>query len=217
MKRFHRKIVLSATYRQEVGQAPQQDPQNRLLSRFPHRRFDAERIRDTMLSAAGLLCREVGGQSVYPPQPSGVSEMAYGSPKWRTSTGGDRYRRSLYTFGKRTAPFAALITFDGPTGELCIARRERSTTPLQALTLMNDAMYMEIARGLAESVTDELSENANPSEIASRIFRRLLVRSPDTDELDAIVEFYQNQSKHKEPWTLVARALMNTDEAITTP
>ena len=76
--------------------------------------------------------------------------MAYGSPNWNTSQGGDRYRRSLYTFSKRTAPFAAFVSFDGPTGELCMARRDRSTTPLQALTLLNDAMYLEIAVRLAE-------------------------------------------------------------------
>ncbi len=217
MKWLHRQIVLSATYRQAVGSAPQNDPNNRWLSRFPHRRFDAERIRDAMLSAAGLLCRQVGGESVYPPQPESVSEMAYGSPKWNTSNGGNRYRRSLYTFAKRTAPFAALTTFDGPTGELCIARRDRSTTPLQALTLMNDAMYIEIARGLAETAIRDVARDATPREIATKIFRRLLVRSPEPEELDAIVEFYRQQSNYKEPWMLVARALMNTDEAITTP
>ncbi len=217
MKRLHRQLVLSATYRQSVGQPPASDPGNRLLSCFPHRRFDAERIRDAMLSAAGLLCRKIGGPSVYPPQPASVSQLAYGSPKWQVSSGGDRYRRSLYTFGKRTAPFAAFITFDGPTGELCIARRDRSTTPLQALTLMNDEMYIEIARGLAEQSLRDVGPNASDEQIATQIFRRLLVREPEPEELKWIVEFFHRQSQHKEPWMLVARALMNTDEAITTP
>lgn len=217
IKRLHRQIVLSATYRQAVGAPPASDPGNRLLSRFSHRRFDAERIRDAMLSASGLLSRKVGGPSVYPPQPASVSRMAYGSPKWNTSAGGDRFRRSIYTFSKRTAPFAAFTTFDGPTGELCIARRDRSTTPLQALTLMNDEMYIEIARGLAETAVREVGAQVEPRAIATRLFRRLLVRSPEKDELDAILEFFNQQSGHDEPWTLVARALMNTDEAITTP
>ncbi len=217
MKRLHRNLVLSATYAQAVGGAPVKDPDNRLLSRFPHRRLDAERIRDAMLSAAGLMTRQIGGPSVYPPQPATVSQMAYGSPNWRTSSGADRYRKSLYTFSQRTAPFAASISFDGPTGELCLARRERSTTPLQALTLLNDKMYLEIAAALAESAIRDVGDAATAEQIATRIFRRLLVREPEPDELQAIVAFYHRQAKGDKPWLLVARALMNTDEAITTP
>ncbi len=217
MKRLHRKIVLSATYRQAVGAAAANDPGNRLISSFPHRRLDAERIRDSLLSATGLMTRKIGGPSVYPPQPASVSQMAYGSPKWNASSGADRYRKSLYTFSRRTAPFAAYISFDGPTGEVCVARRDRSTTPLQALTLLNDAMYMEIAQGLAASAVRDVGPNGTAEQIAARIFRRLLVRAPDPEELRAIVDFYQRHSKGKQAWTLVARALINTDEAITTP
>ena len=217
MKRLHREIVLSATYRQSIGPAPKQDLQNRLLSSFPHRRLDAERIRDALLSASGLLTRSVGGSSVYPPQPASVSEMAYGSAAWPTSTGADRYRRSLYTFSKRTAPFAAFTTFDGPSGEQCVARRDSSTTPLQALTLMNDAMYIEMARALSKTAIREMGDNANPKQIATRIFQRLLTRAPDANEVERIVAFYESQKQHDDPWMLVARALMNTDEVITTP
>jgi hypothetical protein len=170
-----------------------------------------------MLSAAGLITGQVGGPSVYPPQPKGVNELAYGSPAWPTSEGADRYRRSIYTFSKRTAPFAAFATFDAPTGEVCIARRDRSTTPLQALTLMNDEMYLEIARGLAETTQRNLPFNSSPTRIATEMFRRLLVREPNEDELSSIVTFYHRHDNHDEPWTLVARALMNTDEAITAP
>jgi hypothetical protein len=217
MKRLHREIVLSATYQQRVGRGPEGDPGNRLLSRFPYRRLDAERIRDVMLSAAGLLTRKIGGPSVFPPQPEAISKMAYGSPDWKTSSDGDRYRRSLYTFSKRTAPFAAFATFDGPSGETCAARRDTSTTPLQALTLMNDEMYLEIARGLAADGLRELGEDASPRSIAERLFRRLLSRKPESDEIDALIDFYRDRASHEEPWTLVARALMNTDEAITVP
>ena len=188
--------------------------------------MNAEQIRDTFLSAAGLLSRRIGGPSVYPPQPPVVNQMAYGSPKWNTSKGGDRYRRSLYTFSKRTAPFAAFATFDGPTGETCLARRERSTTPLQALTLLNDEMYLELAEGAAQISLSELPPTATPDEIATRIFRRVLVRTPEPDELAAILDFYRKRvpentsaegRDHSAAWTLIARALMNTDEAITTP
>ena len=217
IKRLHRQIVTSATYRQSVTSPAEGDPNQRLLVGFPHRRLDAEQVRDTMLSAAGLMTHQVGGPSVYPPQPTGVFEMAYGGGKWPTSSGANRYRRSIYTFSKRTAPFAAFASFDAPTGELCVARRDRSTTPLQALTLMNDEMYLEIARGLAESTLRGCDEDARPKRIAAEMFRRMFVREPSQVELDAIVSFYDRQNDHEEPWTLVARALMNTDEAITTP
>lgn len=217
LKKLHRQIVMSSTYQLAIGPAPATDPQNRLLSRFPHRRLNAETIRDAFLSAAGLLTRQVGGPSVFPPQPASVMEMAYSSPKWNTSQGGDRYRRSVYTFSKRTAPFAAFTAFDGPTGELCVARRDRSTTPLQALTLLNDAMYFEIAKGLADQAVRDVGVEATTQDVARHLFRRLLVRQPQVDELDAVVRFYETQRDHEQPWTLVARALMNTDEAITTP
>lgn len=217
LKRLHRQIVLSATYQQAIGDPPAIDPNNRLLSVFPYHRLDAERIRDALLSAAGLLSREIGGPSVYPPQPEVVMQMAYGSPNWDTSQGGDRYRRSLYTFSKRTAPFAAYSTFDAPSGENCIARRDQSTTPLQALTVLNDEMFLELARGLAETAVRESGSDATAERIAAHMFRRLLVRSPGPDELEAIVDFYHDQADQSEPWVLVARALINTDEAITIP
>ncbi|MCS7469920.1 PSD1 and planctomycete cytochrome C domain-containing protein [Stieleria sp. ICT_E10.1] len=220
IKRLHREIVLSATYRQSIGTPPSADPDNRLLSVFPYRRYDAERIRDAFLSGSRLLSRQIGGPSVYPPQPESVVQMAYGNTAWPTSTGADRYRRSLYTYSKRTAPFAAYTTFDAPSGELCIARRDRSTTPLQALTLLNDQMYLEIAEGFADAAVRDAGRSgseAEPRDIARRLFRLVLVRQPGDGELDAILTFFRSQSEHERPWMLVARALMNTDEAITTP
>ena len=106
-------------------------------------------MRDSALAAAGLLSERIGGPSVFPPQPASVSEGSYGGMNWNVSQGPDRFRRGLYTFSKRTSPFAMFATFDGPSGEECIARREVSNTPLQALTLLNDAQFVEIARGLA--------------------------------------------------------------------
>lgn len=217
LKRLHRKILGSATYRQAIGASNTADPENRLLAVFPQRRFTGEQIRDAFLSAAGALAHRMGGPSVYPPQPESVMKLAYGGPAWPVSRGADRVRRSLYTFSKRTAPFAAYAIFDGPTGEVCLARRSRSTTPLQALTLLNDDMFLEIAGELAEQTLRDVGPEAKPETIIRQMFRRLLVRDPRPGEAQAILEFYEGLAGKNEDWMLVARALMNLDEAMTTP
>ena len=152
MKRMHKLIVMSATYQQSSRATPEllaKDPENRLLARGPRVRLEAEVIRDAALRASGLLSERIGGPSVFPPQPPGVTtEGTYGGLEWKVSPGGDRYRRGLYTFTKRTAPFAMATTFDAPSGEVCVARREVSNTPLQALTLLNDPVFEEAAQAL---------------------------------------------------------------------
>ncbi|MEM7315414.1 MAG: DUF1549 and DUF1553 domain-containing protein, partial [Planctomycetota bacterium] len=151
MKQLHRTIVLSNTYQQSAKATANQktsDPENLLLSHFPRHRVSGESVRDIMLHASGLLSAKMYGPSVRPPQPVSVVKVAYGNPGWPVAKGEDRYRRSLYTFSKRTAPFAAYVLFDAPSGENCIARRDRSNTPLQALTLLNDKMYLEMAQAL---------------------------------------------------------------------
>jgi hypothetical protein len=174
------------------------------------------------------------GPGVRPPQPQSVTAVAYGNPKWDPSLGVDRYRRSLYTFSKRTAPFAAYAVFDAPTGENCVVRRDRSNTPLQALTLLNDEMYVEMSRALANEATSRALSEGKTLEF---IFRRLLTRPPEDEELSTILKFFQaqlkrletdelqmgeitgdeNGTKQQAAWTMVARALMNLDEAITKP
>ncbi len=152
-KQMQRLIVTSATYRQSSRMTPellQRDPQNLLLTRGPRFRIAAELIRDIVLSISGQLSEKIGGPSVFPPQPPGITEGAYGPLKWTVSEGEDRYRRGLYTFNKRTAPYAMFSTFDAPSGELCVARRDRSNTPLQALMLLNDEVMIDAARALAE-------------------------------------------------------------------
>ncbi len=126
LKQLHRLIVTSATYRQSSAATPEvlrHDPENKLLSRGPRVRLEAELVRDVVLSAAGQLSPKIGGPSVYPPQPAGVTEAAYVPMPWTTSQGEDRYRRGLYTFNKRTAPYAAFALYDAPSGEACIPRR----------------------------------------------------------------------------------------------
>lgn len=221
MKRLHRQIVLTDAYRRdsrEVEAARAIDPKNRLLATGPRRRLEAERVRDSLLAASGLLTHAWGGPSVFPPQPASVTAQAYGRTAWNESTGGDRYRRSLYTYAKRTAPFAAFGVFDGPTGESCIPRRDVSNSPLQALTLLNDAMFQEMAAALADDVLRR-SPDAAPEAIVRDVFRRLMTRPPTSEESDTILAFHAglDASDPRAAWVLVARALMNLDEAITTP
>jgi len=234
-KRLYRLIVTSAAYRQASRVSPEllrRDPQNRLLARGPRVRLAAETIRDLMLAASGLLSRKTGGPGVRPPQPENVTALAYGNPKWRPSQGGDRYRRSLYTFKKRTAPFAAFDVFDAPSGETCTARRNRSNTPLQALTLLNDPMFLEMAAALAKrAVAKETTAKAR----AQHIWRSLLTRPPRQAELATVLKYHQRQlsrlangeldagkivgdrgvTTELASWFLVARAIMNLDETIT--
>ncbi len=244
MKQMHRLIVTSATYRQSSYVSPealQKDPDGKWLSRFPRVRLDAEMVRDAALRESGLLASRLGGPSVFPPQPAGVtSEGTYGALSWTVSQGADRYRRGLYTFSKRSAPYAMFATFDGPTGEVCIARREISNTPLQALTALNDEVFVETSRWLARSVlqTAEPTDEAR----AMRMFRNCLARPPAPEELSRLVDFVRRQREKLKSspdswgplvpeadgpppagvdraelaaWTLLARAVFNLDEAIT--
>lgn len=234
MKKLHRMIVTSATYRQSSRTTPAvlaRDPENRLLARGPRHRLEAEMIRDAALRIAGLLHEKIGGPSVRPPQPDGVTEVAYGGGKWNASTGPDRYRRSLYTFSKRTAPFALFTTFDAPSGDTCIAQRETSDTPLQALTTLNDVVFVEAAQAFGKMIA------AQPGDDAARIsalFRRAFSREPhdheralavrflarqrerfSTKELDAVAVAGKDAAAESAAWTALARALFNTDEALT--
>jgi len=249
LKRLHRLIVTSATYRQSSqvdAELLERDLQNRLLARGPRFRLDAEKIRDSMLQSSGLLSSKMGGPSLYPPQPKSVASLAYGNTGWPVSQGEDRYRRSLYTFSKRTAPFAAYAVFDGPSGEICLARRDRSNTPLQALTLLNDAMFLEMAQALARIA---VGASESPDDRATVIFRRLLTRPPSDWEREALLQFQRTQharlasgdlpgreiagaanieredavaisaeeTAELASWVMVARAVMNLDEAVTKP
>jgi hypothetical protein len=237
LKRLHRLIVSSATYRQASRASPAllaRDAENKLLARGPYARLEAELVRDAALQASGLLSGKIGGPSVFPPQPPGVStEGAYGALEWKTSQGEDRYRRGLYTFSKRTAPYAMFIAFDAPSGEACVARRDVSNTPLQALTLLNDTVFVEAAQALGRRVAQA---SGSVEDRLRYLFRRCLTRPPTAKELELLGRFFAAQkqrfeSKALDPkplageteadpaecaaWTALARALLNLDEAIT--
>jgi Protein of unknown function (DUF1553)/Protein of unknown function (DUF1549)/Planctomycete cytochrome C len=237
-KKMLKLMVMSATYQQSSIVSPElkeRDPLNVLLARGPRFRMEAEMVRDSALAASGLLSEKLGGPSVYPPQPPGVSsEGAYGVLVWKVSEGEDRYRRGLYTFAKRTAPYAMTATFDGPSGEACLARRERSNTPLQALNLLNDSVFVECARALGRMAAKADGDDAARVEL---LFRRCLTRRPSGEECQKLARFHAEQltrltsgelkaeeimeTKEGEhlneqaAWTAVARVLLNLDESIT--
>lgn len=200
LKQLHRQIVMSHTYRQssrERADVKLRDPHNYLLARQQRLRLDAEIIRDVALSASGLLCKKLGGPPVYPPIPAGVMGQGQVNREWKVSTGEDRYRRGLYTFVYRATPPPELNVFDAPDGQSSCTRRIRSNTPLQALTLMNDAGFFEFAQALADMIQQDGIEVA---------FRRCTSRSPEPEELEVLSDL--------EPLN-AARALLNLDETFT--
>src|SRR5262249_25403932 len=143
------------TYRQSSRVRPELatlDPRNRLLARQTRLRLEAEAVRDVALAASGLLNPKVGGPGVFPPQPDGMYRFTQIDKGWKASTGSDRYRRGMYTYFWRSAPHPALVTFDAPDSTTTCTRRNRSNTPLQALTLLNDSGFVEYAQGLAERI-----------------------------------------------------------------
>lgn len=236
MKRMHRLIVTSATYRQSSRvntEAARLDPKNRLLGWMPRLRLEAEQVRDSLLRVSGLLSTKVGGPSVFPPQPAGVTaEGTYGPLSWRLSEGEDRYRRGLYTFAKRTAPYAMAATFDAPSGEACLVRRERTNSALQALTMLNDQVCLEAARSLAGKVAAGEGDNAGR---IPDVFLRALGRPARGEEVRRLQEFLAIQAGRlqkgelsaekvagpgegpalrRAAWTLVIRAMMNLDEFV---
>ncbi|MFB3922122.1 MAG: DUF1553 domain-containing protein [Terriglobia bacterium] len=248
VKAMMRLIVTSATYRQSSRVTPElqeRDPENRLLARGPRFRLPAEIVRDNALAVSGLLNPALGGPSVFPYQPPGLwEEMAFGdgftAQTYTPSHGGDLYRRSMYTFWKRTVPPPSLVTFDAPDREKCTARRAVTNTPLQALVLMNDPTYIEAARALAERTLEGAGRNS-----AQRInyaFRLATSRNPAPQELSILRQLAWRELAHyrrdKEAaakllgvgestydrkldpselaaWTTVASAILNLDETVT--
>jgi len=201
MKQIHRLITTSAAYRQSSAfrdDLTKVDPLNILLARQTRLRVEAEVIRDMALDASDLLSQKIGGPSVRPPQPTEYSSLTYaGSAKWNTSGGEDRYRRGLYTFFQRTSPYPMLITFDAPDSNTCVARRQTSNTPLQALTIWNDPVFVECAQALGRRIMGEqrAGENADQT-VARRVEYALLVslsRRATPEELEVLVEYYQQQ------------------------
>jgi hypothetical protein len=218
MKRMHKLIVMSATYRQASNVGPElraKDPQNRLLARQHRLRLDAEIIRDAALSASGLLTRTIGGPGVYPPQPPEIFAFTQNSRPWPESKGTDRFRRGMYTFIWRQCQHPLLTTFDAPDAQAACTRRNRSNTPLQALHLANDPVFVEMAKGLADRVVRE-----GPADDVGRLtyaFKLCFSRPPGAQEQDRLLAYLQQQRQANadRAWMMVARVLMNLDEFVT--
>ncbi len=192
IKRMIKLIVQSAAYRQSSqprGDLHEKDPRNVLLARQGRFRVEAEVLRDVCLAASGLLTPTVGGPSVHPKQPAGISELTYaGSARWVESTGPDRYRRGLYTWFQRTSPYPMLMTFDAPESNVTCTRRDRSNTPLQALTLLNDPVFHECAQALGRRMIAE-----RPGNSASRLafaFELCVGRAPGEGEAQELAELF---------------------------
>lgn len=253
LKHIHRLIVTSATYRQSSAVNPQstirspqsEDPYNRLLARGARFRVDAELVRDIALSVSGLLNPKLGGASVYPPAPGFLFErpFSYGPKVWKEEKGENRYRRALYTFRYRSVPYPMLQAFDAPTGDISCVRRTRSNSPLQALTTLNETLFVEAARALALKVVSE--GGATDRKRMTYAFRRVLSRKPAEEELAELLGLFNRQKERllagelnawnlatNDPdkafalpkgvkmeelaaWTAVARVLLNLDETIT--
>ncbi|MDB5307325.1 MAG: Planctomycete cytochrome [Gemmataceae bacterium] len=183
LKQLHKLIVTSATYRQSsrvTKDLRAKDPENRLLARFPRQRLSAEMVRDQALFASGLLAERLGGPSVKPYQPGGLWKELTGGEDYTPDTGEGLYRRSLYTYWKRTAPPPVMATFDAAGRETCWVRESRTNTPLQALALLNETGFVEASRAIAQRV---LKEAPDPAERLTRAFRRVLARTPTEKEL----------------------------------
>jgi dsRNA-specific ribonuclease len=247
-KHLHRLIVTSSTYRQSAKVTPElwrRDPANRLLARGPRFRVEGEVVRDIALTASGLLNPKLGGPPVHPPAPDFLFKppASYGPKTWIEDKGENRYRRALYTFRFRSVPYPVLTNFDTPNGDASCVRRVRSNTPLQALTTLNETLFLECARGLAQKTLAE--GGASDCDRIVYAFRRCTGRKPTDRERDVLLAFLEKQTKKfsaadarpwelaaNDPshppalpqgtqpaqaaaWTALARLLLNLDETIT--
>lgn len=224
-KAMIRLIVCSATYRQASAgrdELHHQDPMNVLLARQARMRLEAEIVRDVALTASGLLDRRIGGPGIYPPQPAYVASISR-NVKWEVSQGADLYRRGMYIVFRRATPYPMLLAFDAPDSTVACTRRERSNSPLQALTLLNDPVFFECAQVLGRSLA---GEPARPvEERLTQGFRKCLGRDPRPAELKRLHTLFEERqadasvgdatAPDEVAWILVARVLMNLDEFIT--
>ncbi len=235
-KKILKSILSSATYRQIAIASPQalaKDPYNILFSRGPRFRLDAETIRDNALAISGLLHRKIGGPSVFPYQPEGVWANPYSGDRWTLSDQGDQYRRGIYTFWRRTAPYATFLAFDAPSREVLCERRTRSNTPLQALATLNDHAFFECAQSLARIMLAEPGSTEDRLQIG---FTRSVARSPTKSELQVLLHLLQETRARYEKnpaaarklctaptehpvelasWIIIANVLLNMDETLT--
>jgi hypothetical protein len=232
-KALIRTIVSSGTYRQSSrhrAELAERDPQNFLLHRQNRFRVEGEIVRDLTLSVSGLLSSKIGGPSVFPPMPPDIAALSYANSfKWKNSVGEDRYRRGMYTYFKRTAPYPGLTNFDCPDSNTTCVQRRTSNTPLQALTALNNEVFSEAARAFAMRTLGQ--EGAGDRELLTLAFRKCVARPPSAEELTRLeqllnrsLDWYRThpdeskkagRSVEEAAWTAVTRILLNLDEFLT--
>jgi len=209
IKKTLKEILLSATYRQQsmfTKELLKKDPYNKLYARGPRVRLSAEQIRDQTLAVSTLLSPKMYGKSVMPYQPDGIWRSPYNGDAWKLSEGEDQYRRSLYTYFKRTAPYPSMLTFDGGAREVCVIRRIRTNTPLQALTSLNDSSYIIMARSFAKSM-DKVS---GPIEAKIKMgYEQMMYKPIAPAKLNVLTSLYESslskyQSNKKAATVLVS-------------
>jgi len=217
LKALLKLMVMSATYRQASAMRPElqeKDPANLLLARGPSYRLPAEMIRDNALAASGLLVQKVGGESVRPYQPEGLwiekGNFSFVLLRYKVTKGDSLYRRSLYTFIKRTSPHPAMTAFDAPNRDLCTVKRENTNTPLQALVLLNDPQFVEAARVLAQRMQTEGGQNLDQQ--MDFAFRRATGRHIKTEELNLLKELYEKQLARFQEEPAAAKELLAVGE-----
>jgi hypothetical protein len=222
-KKLLRLIMTSATYQQSSrwrDDLQTVDPQNRLLARQSRLRVEAEIVRDLALAVSGLLSEKIGGPSVYPPQPDGVYAFTQRKKNWKTSSGEDRYRRGMYTFFYRSAPYPMFSTFDVPKFNTVCTARDRSNTPLQSLTMSNSASLLELAEQLGKRLVDEVPGGTDAERLAHG-YRLCFARDAEATEIQRLQTYVgkcrQRFGDESKVWTAVARVLFNLDEFVTRP
>lgn len=242
MKHVHRQIVLSATYQQSSRVTPEllkRDPYNKLYSRAPRFRLPAETVRDNALAIAGLLSHKMAGPPIFPPQPPNIwRHVGRNEPKYETSDGNDRFRRGIYVIWRRSAPYPSFINFDAPDRASCVVNRPRTNTPLQALTLLNDPAYVEMAVALAERIATDKDAQSVEDRVALAV-KMCVARTATKDEVKHLADVYRQErerfasspddaksllgkqagpvsdAKEVAAWFFVANILLNLDETIT--
>jgi hypothetical protein len=238
IKKMIKAIVMSATYRQQskvTDDLLKKDPYNKFYARGPRVRLTAEQVRDQALFVSGLLSKKMYGPAVMPYQPEGVWNSPYSGEQWRQSKGEDQYRRAIYTYWKRTAGYPSMMTFDGTQREICVARRIRTNTPLQALVTLNDSAYIEMARAFAyqlqkgarEDVAEQISTgyelatghtiNENNLAVLMDLYKKGLAKFKEDKEKTCEMIGVNDEHNNAETAALVVvcNAILNLDEVVT--
>lgn len=198
IKKLLREMVCSATYRQQsrtTAELLARDPRNELLARGPRIRLTAEQLRDKALAVAGILSTKMYGSGVMPYQPPGIWKSPWNGDDWKRSDGEDRYRRSVYTFIKRASPYPSAVTFDFAPREVCAARRIRTNTPLQALVTLNDSVFVEAARVLADTMTNKYATGSSKTRIAA-VFKKATGHEITPEKLGVLDQLYQTTAAY---------------------